>query len=94
MQITLGPRNNNIALALSDNQIQLLDTNFDLSAVVQTFTFVHDDETGLNRFPAGLKLSPRSQCLVLNGRVGQLQFYSTQSQSLLYNVSLSKCGNP
>lgn len=87
MQITLGPKNNNIALALSDNQVQLLDSNFDLAAVVQTFTFVHDDETGQESFPTGLRLNPRNQCLVLNGRVGQLQFYSTQSQSLLYNVS-------
>lgn len=86
LQITLGPKNNNIALALSDNQVQLLDSNFELSATVQTFTFVHDDSTGLERFPAGIRLNPRNQCLVLNGRVGQLQFYSTQSQSLLYSV--------
>lgn len=86
-QIALGPKNNSVAVALSDNQIQLLDSNCELSAVVQTFTFVHDDETDLEPFPCGLRLHPRSQCLVLNGRVGQLQFYSTQSQSLLYNVS-------
>lgn len=90
-QITLGPQNNNIALALSDNQIQLLGANFELSAVVQSFTYIHDDETGLGRFPAGLRLNPRNQCLVLNGRIGQLQFYSTQSQSLLYNVSVDYC---
>lgn len=86
-QIVAGPKNDHIALALSDNEIQLLDTNFSLIAVVQSFTFVHNDETGLSRFPAGMKLNPRNQCLVLNGKIGQLQFYSTQSQSLLYNVS-------
>lgn len=86
--ITLGPKNNNIALALSDNQIQFLDSNFQLAAVVQSFTFVQDDETGFQNFPCGIKYHPNNNCLVLNGRMGQLQFYSTQSQSLLYNVSM------
>lgn len=89
MQITLGPKNNNVALALSDNEIQLLDSSFNLSAVIQSFTFVHDDETGLERFPAGMKLNPRNQCLVLNGKIGQLQFFSTQSQSLLFNLDIT-----
>lgn len=90
VHIAVGPRNNRLAVALSDNEIQLLSTNFDMFALIQNFTYVHDDETGLDLFPCGLQLSPRNKCLVLNGRPGQLQFFSTQSKSLLYNVSIKR----
>lgn len=87
VHVAVGPRNNRVAMSLSDNEIQLLNTNLDLSALIQNFTYVHDDETGLDKFPCGLKLNPRNNSLVLNGRPGQLQFFSTYTKTLLYNVS-------
>ena len=60
------------------------------NCVLQSFTFVADQKTGLDKYPIGLQLNPRTNSLVLNGRIGHLQFYSTYTKSLLYNVSFSK----
>lgn len=84
----LAVGNQKIAVSTLDNGIQILDTQFKPITVVQNFTWVPADKTNVDKFPIGLKVNPRTCSLVLNGRIGHLQFYSTHTRSLLYNVSM------
>ena len=57
-------------------------------SILQNFTRVNNDRTGLNPFPIGLEVNPRTNVLVLNGREGHLQFFSPHTRSLLFNVCI------
>lgn len=83
--VSLG--NQKIALATNDNGIQILNTQLKPITVIQNFTWIADDKTVQDKFPIGLRVNPRTSSLVLNGRVGHLQFFSTHTRSLLFNVS-------
>ncbi|XP_055681424.1 WD repeat-containing protein 75 isoform X2 [Lutzomyia longipalpis] len=89
IHITIAPKNEKIAVALSDNGIQLLNANLEVQTLIQNFCHVADDGTGENPFPAGMIINPRSNCIVLNGRVGHLQFFSTHTKSFLYDVDIT-----
>lgn len=89
MHIVIAPENERIAVALNDNEIQILNPQHELLSVIQNFTWVPNDRTNIPKFPIGLKVNPRTSCLVMNGRIGHLQFYSTHTKSLLFNVSSS-----
>ncbi len=54
----------------------MLDPQFDNICVIQNFVMVADDGTPWPKLPIGLKVDPRTDCILLNGRAGQLQFYS------------------
>lgn len=87
VHVQLSPGNMRLSASTDDNGIQILNPQHEQTAVIQNFTWVCDDKTGRDPFPIGLKINPRTSSLVLNGRVGQIQFFSTQTRSLLYNVS-------
>lgn len=75
-----------VAVCTVDNGVQLVGTEKKIHKNIQEFTYVADDKTKTNRFPIGLRLNPRNNALVLNGRTGSLQFYNTFTKSLLHNV--------
>lgn len=87
VHIVIGSDNQKIAVATDDNGIQILNTQHNLTAIIQNFTWVPFDKTNTPKFPIGLKVCPRTSSLVMNGRIGHLQFYSTHTKSLLFNVS-------
>lgn len=88
-QITVDPKNNKLAVATDDNAIQIVDSHFHQTAVIQNFTRVPAfyDFSGQSPFPIGIKINPRNNQLILNGRIGYLQFFSTKASKMLYNVS-------
>lgn len=73
-------------LCASLSGIIILNTQFKPITTIQNFTWVPDDQSNSEKFPIGLIVNPRNTSLVLNGRKGHLQFYSTHTRSLLYNV--------
>lgn len=87
VHVQVSPGNMRLSASTDDNGIQIFNPQHVQTAVIQNFTWVSDDKTGRDPFPIGLKINPRTSSLVLNGRVGHIQFYSTHTRSLLYNVS-------
>lgn len=87
VHIAIGPDNQKVAVATDDNGIQILNPQNNPIAIIQNFTWVPFDKTSIAKFPIGLKVCPRTSSLVMNGRIGHLQFYSTHTKSLLFNVS-------
>lgn len=94
MHIVVGDKNLKVAVAADDNGIQILDAQLQQKVVIQNFTWIPNDKTNVCKFPIGLKVNPRNSSLVLNGRVGHLQFYSTHTKNFLYNVSMSAYHQP
>lgn len=88
VHIVIGAENHKISVSTDDNGIQILNAQNNATAVIQNFTWIPFDKTSIPKFPIGLKVNPRTNSLVLNGRLGHLQFFSTHSRTLLYNVSL------
>lgn len=87
VHIVVGAENQKIAVSTDDNGIQILNAQNVPTAIIQHFTWIPYDKTNIPKFPIGLKVNPRSNCLVMNGRLGHLQFFSTHSRTLQYNVS-------
>uniref|UniRef100_A0A336MAF4 CSON014392 protein n=1 Tax=Culicoides sonorensis TaxID=179676 RepID=A0A336MAF4_CULSO len=81
--------NSKIVVATNDNAIHFYDAQLKLLSMIQHFTWMPNDYTGLNPFPIGLQVNPRTQSIVLNGRAGHLQFFSTHTNSLLYNLDIT-----
>lgn len=88
VHIVIGAENQKIAIATDDNGIQILNAQKLPMAIVQNFTWVPYDKTNIPKFPIGLKVNPRTNSLVMNGRLGHLQFFSTHTRTLLFNVSM------
>lgn len=90
--VVISDVNENVLICLEDNGLQFVaPEKMKVTSTLQHFTYARPDKTGYDNFPIGLCLNPRTNSLVLNGRVGHLQFYSAYTKSLLYNVSrLSK----
>lgn len=88
VHIVIGAENQKIAVSTDDNGIQILNAQKSPMAIVQNFTWIPYDKTNIPKFPIGLKVNPRTNCLVMNGRLGHLQFFSTHTKTLLYNVSV------
>lgn len=87
--IVISDGNEHVLVCTDDNALQFVRPgNMKLKSSLQHFTYALEDNTGLSMFPLGLCLNPRTNSMVLNGRIGQLQFYSAYTKSLLYNVSL------
>lgn len=87
LHIVVGADNQKVAVAADDNGIQILNAQNNPTAIIQNFTWIPNDKTDIPKFPIGLKINPRTSSLVLNGRIGHLQFYSTHTKNLLFNVS-------
>lgn len=85
--VNVGGENTKIVVATNDNAIHFFDAQLNQLSMIQNFTWMPKDYTGVNPFPVGLQVNPRTQSIVLNGRSGHLQFFSTHTNSLLYNVS-------
>lgn len=90
MHIAVDPKNDKLAISTDDNGVQILSSQFTQSAVIQNFTRVpsYYDFSDQSPFPAGIRINPRNNNLIMNGRIGYLQFFSTYSQRMLYNVSI------
>jgi NET1-associated nuclear protein 1 (U3 small nucleolar RNA-associated protein 17) len=91
MQISVDSLHDKIALSVDDNSIQIINSNLMIVKVIQEMTQASIYDLGLsqNRYPAGIHLNPRNNQLVLNGRIGHLQFLSSKSLKLLYNMDIS-----
>lgn len=59
-----------------------------LQCTLQQFTWGFVSVPGQRLFPSGLVIDYRSNCIVMNGKPGHIQFYSPQYLSLIYNVSM------
>ncbi|XP_055920541.1 WD repeat-containing protein 75 [Eupeodes corollae] len=86
--IASNENNTTFAVSTADNGIQILGVDFQTKCTLQDFTYTYDDKTGKDKFPVGLRVNPRKNTLVLNGRVGHLQFYSAHTKTMLYNVDV------
>ncbi|XP_042192361.1 WD repeat-containing protein 75 [Callorhinchus milii] len=65
----------------SDNKIMTIQSSMNVSAIIQGLVKGQNVKTGL-------MIDPRSKALVLNGKPGQLQFYSLQNDQQLYNLDI------
>lgn len=89
-QISVDPIHDKITLSLDDNAIQIINSNLDQLKTIQDFTQISPFDIGVNQaFPAGIRVNPRNQYLVMNGRIGHLQFFSTKSMRLLFNIDIT-----
>ncbi|GLV34579.1 lethal (2) 05287 [Carabus blaptoides fortunei] len=80
-QIACAKANVTLAIAVNNNAVHLVDAQFRVKQVIQHLTW---SMTAC----AGMKVDPRTRALVLNGYVGNLQFYSPRTMSLLYNLDI------
>ncbi|XP_053961195.1 WD repeat-containing protein 75 [Anastrepha ludens] len=87
-QLCVSDDNSKVAVSTADNGVQFVGTDSKIMSVLQEFTYMEDDKTGNNKFPVGLRLNPRTNTIVLNGKHGHLQFYSVYNKSLLYNMDI------
>ncbi|XP_017082485.2 LOW QUALITY PROTEIN: WD repeat-containing protein 75 [Drosophila eugracilis] len=85
--IVVSNDNEDVLVCTEDNAIQLVSGSSSvIKSTVQHFTYETKGNTGQSKFPLGLRLNPRTNSLVLNGRSGHLQFYSAYTKSMLYNL--------
>ncbi|XP_017121115.1 WD repeat-containing protein 75 [Drosophila elegans] len=85
--IVVSNDNETVLVCTEDNAIILITgSSCQIKSTVQHFTYETKNKTGLGKFPVGLRLNPRTNTLVLNGRSGHLQFYSAYTKSMLYNL--------
>ncbi|TDG48678.1 hypothetical protein AWZ03_005007 [Drosophila navojoa] len=85
--IVISDGNEHVLACTDDNALHFVSPNEGkLQSTLQHFTYALPDKTGKPMFPIGLCLNPRTNTLVLNGRIGHLQFYSAYTKSMLYNL--------
>ncbi|XP_017479964.1 PREDICTED: WD repeat-containing protein 75 [Rhagoletis zephyria] len=87
-QLCVNDDNSQVAVLTADNAVQFVGTDNKVIRTLQEFTYIEDDKTGNSKFPVGLRLNPRTNTLVLNGKHGHLQFYSVYTKNMLYNMDI------
>ncbi|KAG4070831.1 hypothetical protein HA402_011057 [Bradysia odoriphaga] len=88
VHVAVSSDNQQIAVSTDDNGIIVVSPQFNPVTVIQNFVRVADDGTPWKRFPFGLKLDPRTGYIVLNGRIGQVQFYSPHDRTF-FNLDVT-----
>ena len=89
-QISVDPTRDRITLSTDDNAIHIISSNLKVLRSIQDFTRISPYNLGTSDpYPAGIQVNPRNHQLVLNGRIGHLQFFSTKTMKLLFNVDIS-----
>jgi NET1-associated nuclear protein 1 (U3 small nucleolar RNA-associated protein 17) len=89
-QISVDAKRDRIALCMDDNCIQIINSSLTQLKTLQDLTQISPYDLGLNQpFPVGIRVNPKNQYLVMNGRIGHLQFFSTKSMRLLFNVDIT-----
>lgn len=89
VHINVASDNQLVAVATLDNAIQVVEPPIRLKCVLQQLAWGVLPTPFSTLFPAGLIYEPRSRALVLNGRVGHLQFYSPSSETILFSVDVT-----
>lgn len=79
-QIRVSPNNSFVAISTNDNAVRIVDSRLDNVSLIQHLVIG-------NTLESGIVVDPKSKALVMNGNIGQIQFYSPFDNSLLYNVS-------
>lgn len=68
--------------------ISIVNSQNNIQCTLQQFTWGFVSMPGQKLFPSGLVIDSRSNCIVMNGKPGHIQFYSPQYLSLIYNVCI------
>lgn len=88
-QISVNPKQDKLAISTDDNAIQIINSNLTQLLSIQDFTIASSYDLGQSDpFPCGIKVDPRNHHLVTNGRLGHLQFFSTKTMKLLFNMDI------
>lgn len=66
-----------------------MDPQLNDITTIQSFVRMADDRTPWPKSSLGLKVDPRTNYIALNGRIGELQFYSPYDEHF-FNVSINK----
>lgn len=89
-QISVDPKYDKLTISTADNAIQVINSSFVQFKSIQDFTQTSQYDLGTAvPFPVGIRLNPRNNQLVTNGRIGHLQFFSTSNMKLLFNVDIT-----
>ncbi|KAG5675282.1 hypothetical protein PVAND_005196 [Polypedilum vanderplanki] len=89
-QISVDTLHDKIAICMDDNSIQIINSNLTQLKTIQDFTQISPYDLGLNQpFPAGICINPKNNHLVMNGKIGHLQFFSTKTMRLLFNIDIT-----
>lgn len=89
-QIGVDTKRDKLTISIDDNSIQVINSNMDMLKTIQDFTIVSPYDSALiEPYPVGIRVNPKNRHLVMNGKIGHLQFFSTKSMRLLFNVDIT-----
>ncbi|XP_044765925.1 WD repeat-containing protein 75 [Coccinella septempunctata] len=80
-EIGVSSRSQLLAIFTSNNEVKIVDSNLNNISSIQHFV-VGDN------YESGIVLDSRTKALVMNGNIGQLQFYHPKTDSLLYSIDV------
>ncbi|KAG5869680.1 hypothetical protein JTB14_035605 [Gonioctena quinquepunctata] len=70
-----------VAVATKDNAIRILDPTMEQIALIQHLVLG-------KHYSSGILYDPRTRSLIMNGNQGQIQFYSPDDMSLMFNIDI------